>query len=204
MKKRIRKIIGKITGKKSASGFTLAETLICVLILLMVSAVVAAGIPSASNAYRKVVVASNAEVLLSTALTTLRNELGTAEDINIVTVNSETSETVAEEDGDHKKTGTGIVYYNELVRSTSRIRSGSNGEIMYQRYHQFNGVGNNGAENPLISDSRATEELKVVFENVTYNVNTNVITFKGLKVMNGDKVVETLNDGDSSFSIRVL
>ena len=40
---------------RSNDAFTLAETLLAILILLMVSAIVAAGIPVAKNAYEKVV-----------------------------------------------------------------------------------------------------------------------------------------------------
>ena len=63
---------------KNRGGFTLAETLLAVAILLLVSAIVATGMPAAKNAYEKVVLASNAEVLLSTAASALRDELGTA------------------------------------------------------------------------------------------------------------------------------
>lgn len=64
--------------RNSRAGFTLAETLMAVLILLLVSGIVAAGIPAAKNAYEKVVLASNAEVMLTTAESALRDELGTA------------------------------------------------------------------------------------------------------------------------------
>ncbi len=63
---------------RNRGGFTLAETLLAVTILLLVSAIVATGMPAAKNAYEKVVLASNAEVLLSTAASALRDELGTA------------------------------------------------------------------------------------------------------------------------------
>ena len=63
---------------KTQSGFTLAETLLAVLILLLVSVIVATGIPVARNAYEKVVLAANAQAMLSNAITNLRDELGTA------------------------------------------------------------------------------------------------------------------------------
>ena len=62
----------------SRAGFTLAETLLAVLILLLVSTIVATGMPVARTAYEKVVLTSNAETLLTTAVSALRNELGTA------------------------------------------------------------------------------------------------------------------------------
>ena len=64
--------------KTNSRGFSLAETLICVLILLMVSVIVGAAIPTASNVFVKTVDAANAQVVLSTAMTALRDELGTA------------------------------------------------------------------------------------------------------------------------------
>ena len=75
----------KMRKARHRSGFTLAETLLAVLIMLMVSLIMATGIPAARNAYEKVVLGANAEVLLSTSLTALREELGTARDIEIGT-----------------------------------------------------------------------------------------------------------------------
>ena len=70
--------------RKSRAGFTLAETLLAVTILLLVSSIVVAGIPAAKNAYEKVVLASDAEMMLSTAASTLRDELGTAWGVKVV------------------------------------------------------------------------------------------------------------------------
>ena len=75
----------KMRKARHRSGLTLAETLLAVLIMLMVSLIMATGIPAARNAYEKVVLGANAEVLLSTSLTALREELGTARDIEIGT-----------------------------------------------------------------------------------------------------------------------
>lgn len=71
---------------KSQSGLTLAEMLVATIILLLVSAIVVQGIPVAKNAYEKVVVAANAKVMLTTAITALRNELATAQRIRQNTV----------------------------------------------------------------------------------------------------------------------
>ncbi len=70
---------------KSRAGFTLAETLLAVAILMLVSVIVATGIPVARNAYEKVVLSSNAETMLTTAISSLRNELGTAWKVESVT-----------------------------------------------------------------------------------------------------------------------
>ena len=63
---------------KSKVGFTLTELLLTTLILLMVSSVVAVGVPTAANAYFKVIDAANAQILLSTTVTKLKNELSLA------------------------------------------------------------------------------------------------------------------------------
>ena len=76
MKSVFRKLIGK-------RGFTLAETMIAVLILLMVVSIVGAAIPTASSVYTKAVDTANAQVLLSTAMTVLRDELGNATEVDI-------------------------------------------------------------------------------------------------------------------------
>ncbi len=69
----MRSILKKL--KKGKAGFSLAETLIAILILLMVSAIVAGAMPAAASAYQKTVDAANAQILLSTAMTVLRDEL---------------------------------------------------------------------------------------------------------------------------------
>ena len=71
----MRIILRKIKNKKA---FSIAELLVAILILSMVSIVVAGGVPVARDAYSKITVSSNAQVLLSTVVSSLRNELGTA------------------------------------------------------------------------------------------------------------------------------
>lgn len=67
---------------RARSGFTLAETLLAVLIMLLVSVIVATGMPAVTNAYNKVVLGANAKVMLSTAITALHDEIGTAWQVN--------------------------------------------------------------------------------------------------------------------------
>ena len=71
----------KTYNKRRSGGFTLAETLMTVLILLMVSSVLAAGIPVAVQAYDKVIDAANAQLLLSTTISRLEEELSTAVEV---------------------------------------------------------------------------------------------------------------------------
>ena len=152
------------------SGFTLAETLLAVLILLLVSAIVATGIPSAKNAYEKVVLASNAEVLLSTTISSLRNELGTAQDVT--------------------SNGTVITYYNKAAETTSKIclyrdlgadkASDPDGTIMYQRYAATGLNNKSGDITRLVSEAASNNNLYVTYKSVEYDKG--IITFSDLKV----------------------
>lgn len=158
----------KLNNKK---GFTLAETLLAVLILLMVSTIVATGIPVAKNAYEKVVLASNAEVLLSTTISTLRNELGMAQTI----------ETKEPESGETAAVGTIITYYNPSRGASSKIYVDSNDQqIMFQRYYNSDGLSKEYAAVPLISSKISTDGLYVTYRSVTYE--NGIISFKNLSV----------------------
>ena len=101
----------------SSGGFTLAETLLAVLILLMVSTIVANGIPAAKSAYENVVLAANAEVFMSTSISTLRNEIATAKDIKV--------------------DGTTVSYFNPTRGTYSRIVLDSSSGIQLQRYYNY-------------------------------------------------------------------
>ena len=170
---------------RSNEAFTLAETLLAILILLMVSAIVAAGIPVAKNAYEKVVLSSNAEVLLSTTISTLRNELGTAMDVS-TSVDSETYT---------------ITYFNSARGSSSKI-SMKTGEtdIQFQRYYSADGLSKGSDPENLISEKTATNNLHVTFSKVEYDLSTGVIKFTNLAVKRNDTVLASRD----TLSIRVI
>ena len=139
-------------------GFTLAELLLAVLILLMVSTIVATGIPVARDAYEKVVIASNAELLLSTTISTLRNELGNSK---IEFPNS---------DGAEKEY---VIYTNPSRGFRSKIYVDNNKGIMLQRYYL--GSEDYSVHEDLIPDDEqlvsfttATENLYITFSKVSY------------------------------------
>ncbi|MBE6994620.1 MAG: type II secretion system protein [Ruminococcaceae bacterium] len=122
----------------SRTGFTLAEVLITVLILLMITAVVAGGMPVAANAYYKVVDAANAQVLLSTAMTELRDQLGLASG-------------AAVESGALTYAGPG---------GDSRIWLGGDGTILLRQTIA-------AADRPLVSVKAQTKNLTVTYTSVT-------------------------------------
>ena len=173
---------------KSCKAFTLAEMLLAVLILLMVTAIVAAGIPVAKNAYEKVVLSSHAEVLLSTTISTIRNELGTARNVDV-------QPTAAP--------GTSITYYNPSRSAYSRIYLSDNAnkkEIMFQRYYKKDEMSDDYTAVPLISSKTATADLYITYASVSYA--DGVLTFSNLSV-NRESGTTGLASRDS-LSIRVI
>ena len=169
----IKLIVPKRSAENCQKGFTLAETLMALLIVLMVSSIVATGIPAARNAYEKITVAANAQVLLSTTVTTLREELGTARE---ATVSDDGSE---------------ISYYSARTDGRSRIYKGEDGVIMIEEYIGFQesaegGAGGGEDQSPegisrqLISKQTATADLYVTYDAISKDGQ--MITIKGLWV----------------------
>ena len=164
----------------SSKGFTIAEMLVAIIILLLVSSVVVAGIPVARGAYERVVLASNAEIMMSTSISALRNELGCAKDI--------------------KESDTEIVYYSSARGTTSKISAGTS-DIMIQRYYSDEGFSAGSDEVGLISsdDPGKETDFHVNFGGVDYDETTGVITFTGLTVSR-----ETTQLLERDVSIRVI
>ena len=123
---------------KGRAGFSLAETMLAVLILLLVSGIVAAGIPAAKNAYEKVIIASNAQALLSTTATALRDELGTAWDVRI-------------DDDAAKTTGSFVTYNSADTGNRSRLFEDATG-IKLLEYNAVTGLNVNAGS--YLTDAR--------------------------------------------------
>lgn len=188
---------------------TLVETLATTLILLMVSGIVAAGIPVAKSVYGRIVMASNAEVLLSTTISTLRNELSTAREVQVGKRNGDAPNTI-------------ITYYSESNNATSKIFSADSGDkitksnaagtaleevavfplhaIAYQRYVSSDPSMNDGPTTYLVSTEASTGDLYVAFDSVTYA--NGIITFHNLSV-NRTNGTTGLAKRDT-FSVRVI
>ena len=167
-------------------GFSLAELLMTILVLLMVTSVVAAGVPVAVRAYWKVIDAANAQVLLSTTMTELRNELGTA-----VILSENNDEPAA-------KNGTTITYRDGLGYKT-RIYSITEGDkpgIWVRRYLD---ASNSDTNYLLVSNHAANERLHVEYSGVSYNGTKNIIIFNELVVKKGSEKMTKPVD----YSIRM-
>lgn len=179
------------------NGFSLAEMLVAVLILLMVSAVVAGGIPAASNAYSKAVDAANAQVLLSTAATALRDELGTAKNVS---VSGKTVRYYSADNGNYselslgEKDGRSVImltsYLGEKIKdSVSGTSSGSTADITLG--------GENTVQWELVSSAAITKKLGLTYESVVFE--NGIITFTNLQVLKNNVLAEL-----NQLEIRVI
>jgi len=182
------------TRKKlnSNRGFTLAETLLAVLILLLVSTIVATGMPAAKNAYEKIIVAANAQVLLSTSATALRDELGTAWDVKVE---------------DDKKT---VTYNSSDTGGKSKIflNSEDQNKIYIQEYVKndyFNTVDGTsvGEKRRLVSDKAANGDLVITYESIKKDSETapTSVVITGLVVKNKEDREMAKLDADLTISV---
>ena len=188
---------------KRAAGFTLAETLMTVLILLMVSAVVAGGMPAAMNAYRKAVDAANAQLLLSTTVNALRDELSTAWDVEVE--------------------GTTITYQSSDTGEESIISLGDDGKIMLQEYageipdwiEEKDPAGNpfpRGDKRPLVSDAMTkgiSKDLTVSYTGAARFPSDTAkkveyVKITGLEVKRGTDTVAKMPDDDGSEKVLLI
>ena len=140
---------------RARRGFTLAEALVTILILLLATAIVAAGLPAAVRAYHDVVDAANAEVLLSTTMTALREELGSTEGFAL---------------GD----GNALNYYksSSLQGRRAQLISGSTGILI--------SLGDGSRE--LVSGAAATRRLHAEFTGITYDTANQTFVISDLQV----------------------
>ncbi len=181
-----------IRKKRNRSGFTMAETLIAILILLMVSAIVAGAIPTASNVYAKTVDAANAQVLLSTVVTVLRDELSTA--VSIEDPVGTTIDYVNGNDGYRrlvlKKSGDAGVAEPGIWLCVGKLNPTTN-DIDYTEP-------GDGESRLLVSKEATTKNLVVSYESVSFS--NGMVTFSKLKVERGSVTVASRDN----FSIRTV
>ncbi len=163
--------------QRNKAGFSLAETLMAVLILLLASAIVAAGMPMAREAYEKAVDAANAQTLLSTTVTMLRAELCEAAD----------AETEA-------RTIEGVGEVPNALKSYRSSRTGapaalSNSDAGIRLTDNVNQAGGGVGRN-LVTSEAATSRLHTAFSYIKYE--DGLFTVYGLQVVRGGRTVAQL------------
>lgn len=184
---------------KQQNGFSLAEMLVAVLILLMVSAVVAGGVPAASNAYSKAVDAANAQVLLSTAATALRDELGTARNVSI---SGKTVRYYSADNGNYSELSMSgsddrpvIMLTSYLGENVNNSGSDVSGESASATIY---GTTEDTVQWELVSGAAITKKLGLTYDSVSYD--NGIITFTNLKVLKKSTVLAELGQ----LEIRVI
>lgn len=171
--------MNKIANK---AAFTLAETLVAILIMLMVSGIMVAGIPAARDAYVGVTASSNAQILLSTAVSALRNELGTAGSVQST------------------DNGKSVTFYNSNTHTFSKIsKRSSDGMIMYEEYAQKTLQLTDSKSIPLsqaageavtlVPEKAIDEGQTVTYESISVDEAKGVVTFEGMAVKKGTAVL---------------
>ena len=147
------------------SGFTLAETLLAMMLLLIASALLASGIPVAFNAYKKVTLTAEANVLISTTMTELRDKLAFSEDVTVE--------------------GKSVVFTSNNGRNYT-LSFDSDREGLYlldssdTDYDPKNGDAYISDSHMLVSDEAAVRELCVDYSEV--RIAGNVLIFENLNV----------------------
>lgn len=188
--------------KRNRGGFTLAETLIAVLILTMVAGIVAGGIPAARNALDKAVDASHSQLLLSTTMTSLRNELAMASSITCA------SETVNEDGSVAEDSAAGkIISYVDSSGAVCTLQSEDDGIYVEKEASPdiSSGVYHPGITHRLlVSEQAATKNLYAAFTSASYN--NGIVKIEGLKVCKkqGDSELVLSDLGDVAFEIEVI
>jgi type II secretory pathway pseudopilin PulG len=188
--------------KRNRGGFTLAETLIAVLILTMVAGIVAGGIPAARNALDKAVDTSHSQLLLSTTMTSLRNELAMARSITCASEPDDDDESVAEDPAARK-----IISYVDSSGAVCTLQSEDDGiyvakeaspDISSDVYHP------RIPQRLLVSEQAATKNLYAAFTSASYN--NGIVKIEGLKVCKkqGDSELVLSDLGDVAFEIEVI
>lgn len=192
-KSEVMDMISKIKNKIfNGSGMTVLETLMSMFILLMVTAVVATGIPAAVQAYSKVLDSANAQLLISTAMTKLRDQLEAADEIVV-------SQELDDDD----------IPYGELTIITYKTNNGKSRIYLDSESHAvrlWEYIDNSAAiaaktNRLLVSRKASNDNLYLTYTSIS-NDASKTITFHGLVVKKDD--TDQILAGPLDYSIKLL
>ena len=152
--------------KLNNEGFSISEMLIAIAIMLMVTSVVAGGIPVAIRAYTNITDTADCELLLSTALSDLRDELSTARNISV--------------------NGNKISYIDSKTKTRCYLTSSSEGGI------KKTVVGAEGSSNLVASEKLLDGiHLEYTIADSGYTDGQEYLTFTSVNVYRKDSSTDT-------------
>ena len=155
---------------KDRRGFTIGEMMMAVMILVIITGLVAGGLPLAGRVYKQVVDSANAQLLLGSTMTLLRDELETAKSVPATSGTYEIQYT---------STSTG---YTTIFWTTEKADDG----ICIAPY-QTDGYAGTTYNRPLVSRAGANRNLHTEFTSWSYA--DGVFTITGLVVKRGDTIL---------------
>ena len=173
--KRIKQLV------KSSAGFTLGEVLVCMLILLLVTGVVVGALPVAYGAYKKVVDGANSQILLSSTVTALRDELSTAGQIEVRPEEEEEEDGEEGEDEETEASPILISYRSSDTGSLTRISRSEGEGFVVEQYVDTSGTPK--ATRLLVTREASTGDLYATCSGITYE--NGAVTVHDLIVTNG-------------------
>ena len=165
---------------KNKKGFSLTEVLVAVLIMAMVTGVVAAGMPSAIDAYHNIVNMANAQLLLTTTTNALRNELDLARDIKVSGNKIEfrstngTMSRIEFTDGESVRLYEYIGYASEVLNTTAEVSE----------------LTSEGFSRPLVSEATAPDSMYIKVDSISSDGSA--ITFTNMSVCNEAGTLTTI------------
>lgn len=152
---------------KSRQGFSLTELLVTIIIMTLVTAMSVGILNMAKKTYEKQVDDSNAQVLMSTILAELRNELGNASEVeangSTLSFKSVSRMNSAEIICDSKN-GIGINYYSEVTEG------------------EGSGIDENATVRFFTTQASGGNELRAVYGGISYDPSTKTVTVSDIAV----------------------
>lgn len=169
---------------RAQSGFSLVELLAVIVILTLVTMVVATGIPAAQRAYVSAVDSSNAQILLSTTTTRLRDELSVANPQEIKTEGLADGVLV---EFKSFETGQKVRIKNTADKGVT-IQQSMDGET-FKKLNSEEEV----PEVPLVpikATGGINDNLRTSIDNNGISYNDGIFTVTGIKVKRGGEVLQ--------------
>ena len=177
LKQTYRKIRKKLN---TTGGFSLVELLLTTVIMLLVASILARGIPAAQRVYRRTVDVANAQVLLSTAVVVLRDDVGFATELKVGDSEGATSGTTIEFVNPRKGT---ITLSSKMGESSSEGGSGGTGGANPA------GGGTGGSDKTMAQALMISEGLagnqgyRLEFDSVKVLYDSDALTAKTIKTV---------------------